>query len=148
MPTFLSVLIFLKLIIRYVLLNTIEIIIIIIIIFVIIPKPNIFARTRTQNSFTVCGLSSCNLLAETNNFVLYAVLLSCLFSELQKPSSPGLEPRTVLRFVALVPVISSPKQTILFFTPFFYRAYFLSYRNRLHRDSNPGQFSGMWLLFL
>jgi hypothetical protein len=54
-------------IIRYASLNTIE---------KIIPKP-IFTETRTQDSFRVCDLSSCNLLAETNNFVLCAVLLSC-----------------------------------------------------------------------
>jgi hypothetical protein len=33
----------------------------------IIPKPEIFAD-RTQDSFRVCDLSSCNLLSETNKF--------------------------------------------------------------------------------
>jgi hypothetical protein len=73
----------------------------------IIPKRNIFTETRTQDSFQFCDLSRCNLLAKTNNFVLGAVLLSCLVSELQKPSSPGLEPRTVFGVVAVVSVISS-----------------------------------------
>jgi hypothetical protein len=67
----------------------------IIIIIIIISKPNIFTETRTQDSLCVFDLSSCNLLAETNNFVLRAVLLSCLVSELQKPPSPGLKPRAV-----------------------------------------------------
>jgi vesicle coat complex subunit len=67
----------------------------IIIIIIIISKTYIFTETRNQDCFRVCDLSSCNLLAETNNFVLYAVLLSCLVS---------------------------------------------SYRNHIHRDSNPGQF--------
>jgi hypothetical protein len=56
----------------------------------IIPKP-IFTETRTQDSFRVCDLSFCNLLAETNNFVLGASLPSCLISELQERPSPGLE---------------------------------------------------------
>jgi hypothetical protein len=42
-----------------------------------IPKPNIFTETRTHN------------------FGLGAAFLSCLVSELQKPSSPGIEPGTV-----------------------------------------------------
>lgn len=39
-------------------------------------------------------------------------------------------------FVTLVYVISSPKQTMLFFSPFFYCAYFLNYRNCLRQNSN------------
>jgi hypothetical protein len=50
----------------------------------IMPKPNIFTKTRTQGSFRVCDLTSCNLLADRNNSVLCAVLLSCLVSELRK----------------------------------------------------------------
>jgi hypothetical protein len=104
------------LIVRYVSLNITENII-------IIRKPNIFTKTRTQDSFRVCDLSSCNLLAETNNSVLCAVLLSCLASEIQKPSSPGLEPRTVfIGVVAFVPVISSSKQITSVSVTFFYRA--------------------------
>jgi hypothetical protein len=45
-------------------------------------------------SFRSCGLCYCNLSAEKNNFSLGAVLLSCLVSEVQKPSSPVFEPRT------------------------------------------------------
>jgi hypothetical protein len=57
-------------------------------------------------------------------------------------SSPSVEPRAVFGFVTLVPVISSPKQTVLFFAPFC-RAYLPSYRNHFQRDSNSGQFSGL-----
>jgi hypothetical protein len=89
---------------------------------IIIPKPNIFTETRTQDTFLVydlnscnllqnpssprlelrtdfrgCGLCSCNLPADTNNFGIDAVLLPCLVSELHKPSSPGLKPRTDFR---------------------------------------------------
>jgi hypothetical protein len=45
--------------------------------------------------FRRCGLYSCNLLFETNNFVICPVLLPYLFSKVQKPFSPGIEPRTV-----------------------------------------------------
>jgi hypothetical protein len=41
----------------------------------IIPKHKIFTETRTQDSFRVCDLSSCNLLSETNKFCLGAVIL-------------------------------------------------------------------------
>jgi hypothetical protein len=63
-------------------------------IIIIIPQHNIYTETRTQDSLRVCDLSFCNLLAETNNCVLYAVPLSCLASDLQKPSSPGLKPKS------------------------------------------------------
>jgi hypothetical protein len=76
------------LIIQYVSLNNTEKIII------IIPKSNIFTKTKTQGSLQVGDLSSCNLLTETNNFVLCAILLSCLVSKLQKPPSLGLKPST------------------------------------------------------
>jgi hypothetical protein len=46
-----------------------------------------------RTDFCGCFLYSCNLSAETNNFVIGAVLLSYLVSELRKPSSLGLEPR-------------------------------------------------------
>jgi hypothetical protein len=67
----------------------------------IIPKPKIFTETRTQDSFWVCTLSSCNLLSETNKFCLDVVLLLCLVLELHKTSSSGLEPRRVFGVVAL-----------------------------------------------
>jgi hypothetical protein len=66
----------------------------------IVPKPNTFTETRTQDSLWVCNLSSHNLTAETNNF-LCAVLLSCLISKLQKTSSSRLELRTVFRGCSL-----------------------------------------------
>jgi hypothetical protein len=52
----------------------------------------IIIETRTQELLGVYDLSSCNLLAKTNNFVLCAVL-SFLVSELQEPPSAGLEYR-------------------------------------------------------
>jgi hypothetical protein len=89
---------------------------------IVMRKLNIFTGTRTRDSFRVCNLCSCNLPAETNNFVLGSLLLSCLITELQKPSSPGLDPRTDFRVYGLCPVISSLKQTTLVLAPFFYRA--------------------------
>jgi hypothetical protein len=76
----------------------------------IIPKPNIFTKTQTQGSFWFFDLSSCKILAETNNNVLCAVFLLPLVSELQKVSSPGLEPRTDLGAVIFFPVTSSSKK--------------------------------------
>jgi hypothetical protein len=70
----------------------------------------IFIGIRTKDSFQVCNLSSCNLLADTNKFCQGSVLLSRLFSDPQKPSSSGLEPRTVFGVMVFVPAISSPKQ--------------------------------------
>jgi hypothetical protein len=63
----------------------------------IIPKPNIFTGTGTLDSFRVCELNSWSLLAEKNKCWLGAILLSYLFSELQKTSSSRLELRTVFR---------------------------------------------------
>jgi hypothetical protein len=60
-------------------------------------------------------------------------------------SSPRHEPRTVFGIVTLVHVISSPKQIILFFAPFVCRAWFPSYWNHLHWDSNPAVFLGFGL---
>jgi hypothetical protein len=45
----------------------------------LIPE-HIFTETRTQGSSRVCDPTSCNLLAETNNFIPGAVLLSRLVS--------------------------------------------------------------------
>jgi hypothetical protein len=79
---------------------------------IIIPKTNIITATRTQGRFRVCDLSSCNLLFETNNFGLGAVLLSCLVSELQEPSSSGLELRTLFRSSG-ISIFSSWSQGII-----------------------------------
>jgi hypothetical protein len=47
----------------------------------------IFIGTRTLDTFFYsCGLCFCNVLVETNDFVLGAILPSRLVSELQKPS--------------------------------------------------------------
>jgi hypothetical protein len=88
----------------------------------ITPKPKIFTDARTQDSFQVCFLSSCNHLSEWNKFWLGAVLLLCLVLELHKSSSLGLERRTDFDVVAFVTVISSSKQTTLVLAPFFCRA--------------------------
>jgi hypothetical protein len=53
---------------------------------------NICSRTRAQDSFRLCDLCSRNFLANTNNFVFVAILLSCLFSELH---DSGFECRTI-----------------------------------------------------
>jgi hypothetical protein len=108
-----------------------------------IPKPKIFTETRTQDSFRVCDLSSCNLLSETNKFCLGNVLLLWLVLELHKTSSLGLEPRRDFGVVAFVSIISSPKRTNFTLAPFFCRAYYPSYRNHLHWESNSGKFFGV-----
>jgi hypothetical protein len=87
----------------------------------IIPKPEIFTKKQTQYWFRVCDIISCNLLSETRQFVLSAIL-SCLVCELLKPSSSGLEHRTFFVFVTLVPLISSSMQINFALAPFFYRA--------------------------
>jgi hypothetical protein len=79
-------------------------------------------RLEPRKVFGVCDLSSCNLLVQTNNSVLCAVLLLCLLSKLQKPSSPGLEPRLVFGVVAVVPVIPSSKQPTSVLPTIFCRA--------------------------
>jgi hypothetical protein len=66
-----------------------------------IPKPYIFTETQTQDIFWVCDLSFYNLLADTNDFILCAILLLCLVSEVQKPSSLGFQPGEFLGVVAL-----------------------------------------------
>jgi hypothetical protein len=87
----------------------------------IVPKPNTFTETRTQDSYRVCDLSSCNLLAETNNFVLCAVLVSCLVSELQKHLHRESNSEQFFGVVGFVYVIFSSKETTLVLAPFFYR---------------------------
>jgi hypothetical protein len=66
----------------------------------------IFTGTQAQDIFADLWPLFCDLLFETNNFVLGAVPLSCLVSELQKPPSPGLELRTLSRSIYL-PAFSS-----------------------------------------
>jgi hypothetical protein len=69
-------------------------IIIIITTIIIIPKPNNFTKIQAQYNFPFC---SCNLLAETNNFVFCVVLLLLSVSELRNPSLPVLETRSFRR---------------------------------------------------
>jgi hypothetical protein len=66
-----------------------------------IPKPKLFTKARTHNSFRCCGVCFYNFLFETKNFVLGADLPSYLVSELQKNSSLGIEPRTIFRSSSL-----------------------------------------------
>jgi hypothetical protein len=51
--------------------------------------------TQPKTDFRGCSLCSCKFPAKKKNPGLGAVLLSCLVSKLQKPSSPELETRTV-----------------------------------------------------
>jgi hypothetical protein len=60
-------------------------------------NPTSSPELKLRTGFRGCGTCFCNLLAEINNFGLGPVLLSCLVSELQKPPSPGLKPRTISR---------------------------------------------------
>jgi hypothetical protein len=72
----------------------------------IIPKPKLFTETRTQDSFRVCDLSSCNILSETNKICPGGFHLLCSVLELHEISS-GLEPRThfgVVAFVSTIPL--------------------------------------------
>jgi hypothetical protein len=69
---------------------------------IIIPKGNINTGTRTQDRLSGLWPYSCNLLFEINKSAFGVVLLSCLVSELQKPSSPGLELRTLWKFRSLL----------------------------------------------
>jgi hypothetical protein len=101
---------------------------------------NFFAGNRTQGSFRGCNLCLCNILFETNKFVPGAVLLSCLVSELQKPSSSGIELSTASRYSDLRFFNFLFDATALVFSPFFCRGSFLSYRNRPRRESNSGHF--------
>jgi hypothetical protein len=54
-------------------------------------------RNSNPGQYWDCTFCPCNFLAKTNNFGFGAVFLSCLFSELQKPPSPGLEYKTLTR---------------------------------------------------
>jgi hypothetical protein len=53
--------------------------------------PSLGLELRTVSKF--CDLCFCNFFTERNSFGLGAVLLLCLISDLQKPSSQALEPR-------------------------------------------------------
>jgi ABC-type arginine transport system permease subunit len=54
--------------------------------------------------------------------VVLVLLFYCAVSELQKPSSPGLEPKTVSQDVGFISTISSSKKITLVLAPFSYRA--------------------------
>jgi hypothetical protein len=69
----------------------------------IIPKPNIFTRSRNQDRFWTCDLCSCNLVAGKNNFCLGAILLSCLVSKLQKHFHRDSNPEQIFVVVVFVP---------------------------------------------
>jgi hypothetical protein len=110
---------------------------------------NIFTGNRTQDSFSKLWLCSCNILLETNNTGLGAVLLRFSVSELHKPSSPGLENRTGFQGCGLCSCYL-PFETNNFCLGAILLS-FPSYRNRPHRDSNWGTFQEFWpsyILFL
>jgi hypothetical protein len=58
----------------------------------LILNQKIFTETRTQGSFRVCILSTCNLLSDTNKFCLRTLLLLCLVLELHKASRQDSNP--------------------------------------------------------
>lgn len=69
----------------------------------ITPKPDIFIRTRTKETYCVCGRCSCNIIVEKDNYGHGAILLSCIVSELQKSVITLLhERRNDRRFSAYV----------------------------------------------
>jgi hypothetical protein len=105
-------------------------------------QTKIFAETRTQDCFRVYDLSSCYLLAETDNSALLA-LLSWLVSELLKTYSPVVEPRRVFGVLVFVSVISSSKQTTLILAPYFRCVYFPRCRKYLQRESESRQLFGL-----
>jgi hypothetical protein len=146
------------------------------------PKTKQLHPISKPDSFRVCGLRFFNLLAETNNFGLGAILLSRLVPEQQKHYHRDSNRGQLFEVVAFVHVTSLSKQRVLFLTPllscratetiftetriqsrlfrgygicyspkqttlvfalFFYCAKFSIYRNRLHKDSNPGQIYGI-----
>jgi hypothetical protein len=111
--------------------------------------PAVLVQRNSTNAYIYCQSLLPESLPQASPFYTYPrtaqkkIFLDTIYS-------PRIELRTVFVLVTLVPVISSPKQTILFFVP-SHRAHFPSYWNHLHRDSNPGQLSGMspfcYLLF-
>jgi hypothetical protein len=76
---------------------------------------------ETRTDFWVCDLCSRNLLAETNNFCLGTILISCLVSKLQKYSHRDSNPGQFSWLWPLFLLISSSKQSTLVLTPSFYR---------------------------
>jgi hypothetical protein len=66
----------------------------------------IFIGLEPRMVFRVCDPCPCNLLAETSESGLGALLLSCIVSNLQKTSSPGFEARTVPRSFGLYKMFS------------------------------------------
>jgi hypothetical protein len=55
---------------------------------------NIFTGIRTKDTFVGVDLYFCKLHAKRNNSAVGAILLLCLFPDLRKPSSMGIEPRS------------------------------------------------------
>jgi hypothetical protein len=66
---------------------------------------------------------------------LGAILLSCLFSKLQEPSSLWLKPRILFQGCVLY-FCNVLSEIALVLVPFYYHAYLPSYRNRPLQDSN------------
>jgi hypothetical protein len=57
----------------------------------------LYWNSNSEQVFWVCDLCSFSLLAETSNAGIIYVLLPSLVTKVQKTSSPGLKPRTVLQ---------------------------------------------------
>lgn len=104
----------------------------------IITKHRLFTDTPIQDGLWVCDLRSCNILSGTNKFCLGAILILSLVLELNKISSTGLKPSSVLGEVAVVHVISFSGHAALVNLPFFCCAYFQRHRYHLHWESNVG----------
>jgi hypothetical protein len=95
-------------------------------------KSNITNRTGTRTFFGFVTLAR-YFLGKINTFCLGVFLLPCLVSELQKPSSSGLEPRSFFG-------VAITKQTTLVLALFFYRDLFPNYRKYSHHESKPGRY--------
>jgi hypothetical protein len=106
-------------------------------------------RTRTEDSFTVSCPLSCNLNVEANNFEPGAILLSWLYFQQQKLSSPEIEPRTVLNRssgLCLCNLIFETNNSGL--GAFLMFCLLSEPQKNLHRDLNTGQlFGGCGLRF-
>jgi hypothetical protein len=103
----------------------------------------IFTENRTQDSFSGLWPLFLNFLFESKNFGLGAVLLPCLVSGLQKPFSPGIEPRTVSRGCGLCSC-NLLFETTFVLALFFYRACFWATGRALSGTRTQDTFPEFW----
>jgi hypothetical protein len=87
----------------------------------IIPEPNFFSETGTQNIFIVCNLVPA-IFSPKRTVLFFAPFLYFLDSELLKIFPSGLETRRDFEVLVFVSEISSPRQITLFLELFFCRA--------------------------